>query len=261
MADRMRNQKGFMTIGFLALVPLLLSAVAVSASAYFAIRDDSHVRHTCRLTLLESQQKVSQILHELMKLNSKAEGLRKLRDSIKLARDADPEPNSRAALTAALAAVEAKQKLLGSRQRLLILKGKTESRLGVQEARMRIGSLLSAQSSLRGRQAGSLHLRFDSQTGAFDVIATPRESLTPSYHPSLRFSEKQTMKVYVTFSPSGLLPSWLFELISKSNSNRFTPNQAINLALEAGCSTTLQRERNGSWDAKLIADKSSSNSR
>lgn len=182
-----KGDSGFAAISLLSILPLLLAGAAVVSSAYLVMRSDSATRHVCRLSLLNGQEKVAEKLRELVTLNKEAKALRKKRSRAEKALRSAPSPDLKALAALNLAIVIAEQQRLALEQRRLILAGQTLSRTEPAKA---AGFVERALFNLQSSQAEDrLRLLFKSRVtpGRFDVVATPINSITPDYNPSINF--------------------------------------------------------------------------
>lgn len=236
------NQRGFVSVAFLALMPLLLAFVALASAVGLILKNDSDLKHVCRTRLLRGQEKAAKALEELSKLNRLATRLRARRARAR-ALSMSPLPQVAAAARIELAIVTVEQTLLASKQKLLIAEGQsasrrspTESLQAVREAAQR-AALLQRERSV---QPKTKELR----QGEFALIATPKDSLTPSYEPAPDFALRQTTRLEIEIPFEGLVPDWLSTWIDSKG-----------LKLKTRCVSTLEKEGK-KWQPKLKADKS-----
>ncbi len=236
------NARGSVLIGALVLVPVLISIFIVVAATYLMLRSDGRSRHACRVELLRSQEKVSRLLTQLIELNPKAAALRLEREVAEREVALTIGEPANVAAQANLALVIAKQTVHAIKQQKLITAARMESRLGPSRASQEIRTTLSLdQSAYQAGEARSFS--FKTKTGAFDLIATPSDSITPDYQPSARFMTSQNMQVEWQLDLKSLLPAWIADLL---------PTEG--LALKAECSATLQKGTL-KWSPILNVDK------
>jgi hypothetical protein len=234
------KQSGFVTVVLLAMMPLLLAGLALFFSSYLLMGHQGKVLHTCRVQLLDSQEKVRKSLQALLDLNPAAEELRAERDAAEAAADTNPYVG-----IPWLASVQARQAVLAAQQKALIVEGTLESVRGPARARSAMNDDILAGQKLH--EPGTITRsspRTSTRMGAFSVEANPQESITPDYQPSRDFSDRQTMQVESTVPLEALVPSWLKPWV-----------QFKGLDIKSTCSATLEKGKN-SWEAKLKADRS-----
>jgi hypothetical protein len=227
------NSRGFASVALLLLMPLLLTGFAVLAGTFLVLTAEGKIRHQCRVELLKSQKRVSDLLRELMDLNPEAARLRRW------------EKRSLAGPQAARGWVVRQQIALALRQKSLIQRARLESALGPARA-SRATRELYLQATLSTENAPSrVRAAWKSRRkgGAFELNASPNDSLTPDYHPVARFSDKQVMTLNWEIGLSEILPDWLEPLTG-----------ATPLKLKGECAATLIQEGEN-WVPKLSADK------
>jgi hypothetical protein len=239
------NQRGFLTISLLIFMPLLISTIAVVAGAFFLFKSDSSTRHECRVQLLNVQAEVAEDLKKLLAMNSRAKALRKRRMMAERAVILALEPTTKATAQAALLAVIVQQLTFGANQRALILHAKWLSRTGPESARVKIVRTVRQTSS--ERSTSNLPITTHTQSGAFNVVASPIGSPTPDYNPSAEFSKSQRMKVRWNAAITKLLPAWFSQALDLEH-----------LQFSGNCSVTLEKEKR-KWLPKINRDRFSSN--
>lgn len=232
----MKNQTGFGVVGFLVLLPFLLSVVATIAAAALAFKADAHLKHECRVSVLTSQREAADQLKRLMRLNPRA---RQLRAQDKLAR-AEVEAARSTELAPAIAAAEANllrvhllRTALAVRQKALIARGKTISYSAPLKARTAVmGGLTKEAKTNRVKRPST---RSTSRFGRFNVTATPAGDLTPDYEPAASFAKDQIVDLDVTVDVASLLPDWLRALLPDHR-----------LEISSHCQATIDKQEN-SW--------------
>lgn len=234
------NERGFVTAGLLVLTPLLITIIALAAAAYFLLTSDSAARHECRLQLLKAQSEVANDLNKLLEMNDEALRLRLRREQAEAHVIATSGTPAVVFAEMELNAVINQQTFFAAQQRALILHARTISQQGPARAQIHVRP---AAERTRARQDTPLQLQAAQKLGAFTVIASPLNSLTPDYQPAPRFSQHQEMRLQWSFLIDRFLPGWLRQYLATSG-----------LHARAQCSATIEKE-NGRWEAKLSADK------
>jgi hypothetical protein len=240
-------ERGSIVVSILILMPLFAAILALSAAVHLTIRTDAKSRHVCRVELLRSQAKVAQHLADLLALNPRAQMLRREREIAERAWRLALTPETKAAALVTLTLVITQQTALAAQQKLLVLKGTTESRLGPARVSRQVSTSLAEDQTIYRSGAVSLGSRTSLQTAVFDIIATPSNSLTPDYQPSSTFEEKQTMRVRWQLALGPLLPRWANALL-----NGRLSEDVGRLKLKAECAATLRKEKS-KWSPVLSA--------
>ncbi len=239
------KSSGFISITLVALLPLLVAVIAVIAASYLVLRADSRTRHVCRTGLLQAQTEVQIHLKKLLGMNTEAQALRAKRTAAEVQLAASLGTPAAAEAAVELQEVEAAQLAFGALQKKELF-----------EARMLSSSspgrtLSAVQSEVSGaalvNRGSRMRARGHVQSAKFDVIATPPDSPTPDYQPSLRFRDRQVMTVSWEFDLRDFLPAWTRPFVDIAD-----------LSGKAGCSTTLEKE-NEDWRPQITEAKSSSN--
>lgn len=240
----MKNQKGFGLIGFLVLLPFLMSVLATIAGAALLFKADSHLRHECRVSVLNSQRSVAEKLRALIKLNPRATALRaeyaQAQELLRLAMT-EPNPAAIAVAEANLARVQLSRSLLMAQQKALIVSARAMSFSAPLKARGAVLQSLGREATDNRVRAPST--RRSSRFGRFDVRASPEGDLTPDYNPSSRFTESQVVDVDVQAELGPLLPDWLRKLL---------PTEG--LTVSSHCQATIEKKEN-TWVETLNAVK------
>jgi hypothetical protein len=241
----MKNERGFMSVALVALLPLLIALFALGA-AYFIIKNDGEARHTCRVELLRAQIQIAADLRELMGLNPEAEVLRQERslaeEELEASMAEGPGPMT-AAAQVKLSLVIAKQEAFSIKQKLIISRAKMRSRLAPRRAVATVHAKLQVSHHAQAPEASADGFNSNVRLAAFDVTAEPPNSPTPDYNPSPHFRDRQEMKVRWSFDVTSYLPPWLQKITASSG-----------VRAEAECSTTLEKEGN-KWDPRITKGK------
>lgn len=237
-----RSNRGFTVVGLLVLLPLLVSLVTFCSAAMLLLNADAELKHECRSTLLEAQDEIANDLETLMKLNETARTLRRARDTAEVAVRVAVAPPAIAAARAALLAVIAKQAALASKQTSLLLRAKAKSRSTPLKTKLKLHRKLRDKAKLLESRESALETQLKS--ASFDVVASPRDSMTPDYHPSAGFTKLQEMKVEAQWSVTSLLPEWLRRWLGRED-----------LKMKTTCRATIVKGKSG-WRSLLKADKS-----
>jgi hypothetical protein len=231
-----KNQTGFGVVGFLVLLPFLLSVVATIAAAALAFKADAHLKHECRVSVLNSQREAADQLKKLIRLNPRA---RQLRTQDKLARAAVKAAQATgtapviAAAEANLLRVRVLRTALAIQQKALLVRGKAVSYSAPLKARAAVMGGLAKEA--RTNRAMRPSTRTTSRSGRFNVKATPAGDLTPDYEPAASFAKDQIVDLDVTVDIASLLPEWLRALLPDHR-----------LEISSHCQATVDKQEN-SW--------------
>lgn len=238
----MKSQRGFSLVGFLVLLPMLLSVVILVAGAMTLLTTDAELKHECRTTLLEAQEENAKDLEQLMELNDLAKSLRDARSAAEATVRVAVFPPAAAAARAALAAVVAKQTALAAKQTALIFRAKSRSRTSPLKAKLKLHRKL--RDHARFVDARDEEMRTRIRHGEFDLVRSPKDSLTPDYRPAADFSERQETSVEAEWSVTTLLPAWIRKWLGRDD-----------LKMTTACRATVAKGKEG-WRSLLKADKS-----
>lgn len=238
----MKNDGGFGIVGFLILLPFLLSVLALIAGSALLFKADAHLQHECRTSVLNSERTIAQQLRKLMALNPQASALRlerTLAETQLKAALAAAQPAAIAAAEAYVSIIKARQTLMAIEQKKLIAHARLETLQAPRLSRTAVKNALvnEARENRVTVPDTSSHLR----PGFFDIIATPKNDLTPNYNPSTSFSAKQTVDVDVKIEVCSLLPEWLRKLL---------PTRG--LTVNTHCQATIENQEN-QWTETLSA--------
>ncbi len=242
---RYRDDRGFMVITLLALLPLVISLILLVTWTYLLLKADGEARHACRVDLLSAQKQIGQDLKSLLALNPEASRLRAELAAINKVLIATPHPAAHAALEVARQKIIAQQLILAAKQRALIVKAKSLSLTAPSKAMVTVQSALAKNRRSSGKPNLGAY-----KAGTFDVTASPKRSLTPDYNPSARFRDEQIMRLTWKMDVFAILPTWLKDLMHRSN---LFPNGDFHLRAE--CAATLEKEGTA-WSPRLTKDRS-----
>ncbi len=231
----MKNQKGFMTLSMLILMPMILAIAAVAVSGALSIRAAEKTEMICREGVLQAQTHMLSSYEKLISLNPIAKMLRAADKASKLS--------------------------------LVIPFYGVISAASVQEARMIFHSVqLSLITSANLRMKADLltlklqlakSLGFESY-GFLDseilnspllaVEAKPQGNLTPDYFAQKDFADLQLIQMSWMIRLGQLLPDFLIDLLSSKNSS------AAKLTMNLKCASSVQRNQTqeDKWQATLI---------
>jgi hypothetical protein len=236
------SERGFGVVGFLVLLPLLVSVLAAIAGAALLLRADAHLKHECRVSVLNSQRTVAEKLRQLMSMNPEATALREeyLAAKAEVAA-AEGYPLLLPPALAHLELVETARTAFSIRQRALLVQGAIESSAAPMKAKMAVVKGLSEEAHANGVTPPPV--RSSTRRGHFDVEATPKFDQTPDYNPSQKFTDMQTVDVDVKADVGPLLPAWLRNLL---------PNGQLEIS--SHCQATIQKQED-KWIETLNAVK------
>ncbi len=236
------SDRGFGIVGFLVLLPFLVSLLALTAGSALLMKADAHLKHECRTSLLGSQRSVAEKLSQLLAMNPEATALREAYlEAQAEVKAAQGYPVLLAPALIHLHVVEAARTAFSIKQRSLILHAELESAAAPLRARLAIVKGLSEEAHTNGVSSPSF--RSSMRRGHFDVEATPKFDRTPDYNPSQQFSSKQTVDVNVKADVGPLLPDWLRKLL---------PNGKLEVS--SHCQATIYKEED-EWIETLNAVK------
>ncbi len=233
-------QQGFGVVGMLVLLPFLISVLSLIAGSVLLLKTDARLKHDCRTSVLNSQREVAGRLRELIALNRPAKALRLERklaeNELRLAILAS-NPPAIAMARAHLLSVQLRQKALMIRQKALVVIAKGKSIAAPARAKAAVLGGLEKESRDNGG------LRTSMRGGVFEVVTEPKGDTTPDYHPSPKFTAKQTVDLNVELELGPLLPEWLRKLLPTKG-----------LKLNTHCQGTIERQEN-EWIETLNAVK------
>jgi hypothetical protein len=238
------NSRGFGVVGFLILLPFLVSILASIAGAALMLKADAHLKHECRTSVLTSQRAVAEKLRDLMNLNPLASALRAEDARAKLALKvalASGHPLLIAPAQLNVALVESKRMALKIRQQALIISARAQSFEAPYKAKAAIVAGLSGEALANG--VTRPRVTSTSRFGRFDISAAPPGDMTPDYNPSSTFSAEQIVDVDVRIKISSLFPEWL---------RRLLPSEGLEIT--SHCQSTIEH-REDKWIETLNAVK------
>lgn len=192
------NQKGFVLILFLTILPLIVLALSGLAVTLLYVEAKAESRHLCRQALFQTQKQVGQNLTLLMQLNTTAKSLRvQLRiQQVALAAAGGPETPMGAAIAARILQIEEQKLILGQQQKALILESELEMRTGS------LRSELQVRSSLHQKQMRFAHLiqlspdQVSSSLPHLAVRPDDPSDTAPVYELETPFTEKQSLQTF-----------------------------------------------------------------
>ena len=236
------SECGFGVVGFLVLLPFLVSILATIAGAALLLRADAHLKHECRTSVLNSQHSVAQKLRQLIAMNPEAATLREAYlEAQAEVTAAEGYPLLLPPALAHLELVEAARTAFSIRQTTLIVPARLESTVAPVKAKFAVMKGLSEEAHLNS--VATPPVRSSTRRGSFDVEATPKYDRTPDYNPSKQFSSKQTVDVDVKADIGPLLPEWLRNLL---------PNGQLEIS--SHCQATIEKQED-QWIETLNAVK------
>lgn len=235
------NQRGFVMIGVLALIPLLMAALAFSCGSAYLLKDHAELKHQCRSSLLSAQTGAATSLNYLLAINPVAGTLRLMRNLAIAMMEFPPTALFGGEL---LAMVTTMQRVVGFGQKALIELGRFHSK--VEPALLRARQLVTIE-GLRRSQGGVYRSIpwVTGKLGQFNLRTTHADSMTPDYQPERDFSRTQEASTKIQLPVSGLLPDWLRTLLNNPSA-RFSVD----------CAATVIKGEDGKWQATLSADRS-----
>jgi hypothetical protein len=243
---QLNNQKGFVQVLFVSLLPVLLTGFLFVLFSQFILKNWMESLHICRTELLSAQKRTSVPLSTLMKLNNLAKALRiALRTAqIELAIGIATENAAQIAkATADILRIQNQQKQLDLYQKALILQGNLEMNRGLQS----VATKLRAQDhALQARLPDIFGFRIYSILPVHAKLAVKpdKPDIAPVYELLPEFTKQQTLSV-----------SWISEFKTK-NAQRYQWLQNSHKKRD-GCSGSLSSEKD-SFTENLVEGKSSS---
>lgn len=202
----MRNARGFALTGALVLMPLLLAVVALVAGALIAISAHRAALHACRTSTLAAQAELARGLKALLALNPEAERLRAQLKVAQAAAQTAPDPISRAAAVAQVAALRLQQAMLDARQRGLIALSEARARAAVAQGASSVGDSYRRASRIAGKAEISASFR---RSPRMILKRSPSVGLAPSYFADARAEREQVAALSWSIRLASLLPSWM----------------------------------------------------
>jgi hypothetical protein len=233
------NERGFVTVSLLALLPVLAAVLAAVAATFLLMKTDGAAKQACRVEVLRTQASLAKTLRDLMALNSQARNLRVRREAAEAAVAMGEAP---AAIT--LEVIMLQQTALAARQELLLAKGKLLSRTGPTLALVKAKAAVRSSSS--GFSSRPVAVTGHTSSASFDVVAEPPMDMTPDYVPSPRFRDRQEMKASWSFDLTAFLPDWVRKILGSDH-----------LKMTGECSATLEKGET-QWEPKITMARSSS---
>ncbi|RYZ65086.1 MAG: hypothetical protein EOP05_21125 [Proteobacteria bacterium] len=238
--ERLRSEKGFGLVGFMALMPLLLAVLSFISGVVMIMKTNSRLTHECRTELLGRQRSVSNQLNQLIAMNKAAAILRVERKAAEaLVVSTAPLPPAHAAAVAALNVVKAQQAAFKGAQQFLIVTARTQSSYAPGIAAFNLRRVLNEE--VNAVSSNRANPRTQSNRPYVDLVESPKADASPDYNPSETFTRQQEMKVSLEVDLNSVLPGWLKALLPTKG-----------LRLKTNCSATIEKE-NSKWIEKLSA--------
>lgn len=236
------REQGFGVVGFIVLLPFLVSVLATIAGAALLLKADAHLKHECRTSILNSQRTVAEDLRKLIDMNPRAALLREQYQQAKAEVEAAAGyPLLLPPALMHLRVVEAQRLIFSIQQNALIRRAKFVSTFAPTKAKSAVVEGLWQEARSNGVSAPPV--RSSTRFGHFDVVASPKNDLTPDYDPSEQFTSKQTVDVDVKADIGPLLPPWLRDLLPGGH-----------LEISSHCQATIEKKEQA-WIETLNAVK------
>lgn len=219
------TEAGFALVSFVALFPLIMALVITSMSAYAMFRKKLTAQSLCVSSVTRLQKELNRDLDAILKLNPKAQVLRKARakaDAALKKAILSGNPPAIAAAKAARAAVILQQVAHRTRQEAVLIRAGA-NRMGAQRSLKLEVSKLGVSSV-----AGTV-----SYNRPLAVEPRPASSMTPDYIEVANFPDKQQHEFSFQLD---LAPDFL----------------KLKFRQETSCSATLKKQE-GKWRESLIA--------
>jgi hypothetical protein len=237
------NEKGFVTVFALSLMPLILAAGFAVFFSYFLSQNWMQSLHSCRTVLLETQESAGKDIERLLSMNSTAKALR-----LSLAA-------SQTALAAALAhlnfpvaiqlsktikQIRHQQRLLDQAQKAVLLSAKYKMAMGIFRAKQAL-----ARQNLQVQKRLPSFFRFSitdvRQSHPHLAVKPDSPDLAPVYELEPGFKDRQALHL-----------SWKSQFTTKGREQKWFNNTHQK---KDACSASL-KEQTGKFQAVLNAAKS-----
>ena len=230
-----RDEKGMALVATLALLPLLIAVAGALTAGLMALRAHRESLHACRTALLDSQSRLAEGWSQLRLLNPAADALRLSAREAQAEIAAAPDPVTRSAAIARLAAIRARQFALDARQRAIIAIANLGARLEFERARAgSAAAFAKAAKAFDGRGAGVA--RAVGVAPKLPVEPRPPGELAPRYVPV----SAEPARLRWTARISEILPAWI--PVSIDSARAFA---------EGECAATAQRSE-ATWTPRLV---------
>lgn len=229
----MKSQKGFISIAFISIFPLLVAAAFATYFSYSFLKSDLAVLNVCRSEQLETHNQVAKQLKKLLGMNSSAIKLRlreKLAEQKLLLAMASGNPIAIAAAETHLAHVKALRLKLAFRQNVAIQSANTNLKI----ATYQISNSLKREWGKHMQQmAPWISSRLEIQPSPTPLLAIRPDfpDIAPVYEPVPNFEEQQSW-----------VHSWQLQLEVKS--------LHFNGRFQRSCSTSLYQDKSD-WIGRL----------
>lgn len=174
--DQISDQRGFVLVFMVSLLPFVLSLMFLIKKVGLVQLEYSQKLHACREKVLEAQQTLGQALTRLMRLNPKAEKLRRERKA------ADKVVRSTIGMPAAHAAARAVQAIVIAKQ----------IALRAEQAQIKTRAIFEANRSLNTLRSEK---KANWEAPKFAIRATPPLDLSPSYETLPNFEHRQSITI------------------------------------------------------------------
>jgi hypothetical protein len=202
------NQKGFVQILMISLLPVILSGLLVILFTQFISKNWMQSLHICRTNLLSAQKKTRTHLKRLMDLNALAKSLRL---ALKMAQAelafaiATENPGSAAKATADIMRIQEQRKRLDLLQKSLIVRANLEMNNGLRKT---VSELNLQSFQLQSRLPDLFDFRIHSIQTTPNTLAVQPDmpDVAPVYELKKPFTESQALSV-----------SWISEFRTKNH--------------------------------------------
>ena len=225
-------------ICLLIFLPLLLSGLASLSVSALYLRDKTKVLSLCRQYVLQIQGQMGRSLEQLQNLNPLAKRLRSQRKEIERLLLTAP-PSVREVLLVRLSYVIAQQIQLNIKQRSVMRKAE-----GYAAGRLRMLKRNIRQPLVSSSRVPS--------SAKLAVVAKPRMSLSPSYHTSWNFKERQSIKVSWIERPLRIIPSFLKAFLGPLPSVDGTCRSTLRRANTMRKKIFQEIQEGGKWQPVLL---------
>lgn len=238
----MKNEKGFIHLLTLTLLPFVLGALLLLFSVAGVTQLNTRVQSRCRISQIRTQEKVRDLMEKLFAKNPDARRLRTEIIATEEALAAAPLLGlGTGYLTARLARLKSQQRILGIYQKTL---------LQAAAALLRTSALSTYQTAQQdlAEEGSSLRLLFQFDYTAFRPsfhglpVRPEYPDVAPPYEPAPAFSRNEA-----------LVQKWKYKVRMKAPLDRFIRGSAN---FEKLCSTTLEQD-DDSWTIVTQEDRSS----
>jgi len=236
----MKSQKGFVTVAFLSIFPLLITAAFATYFCYSFLKSDLAALNTCRSEQLETHNQVAKELKKLLRMNPKAVKLRiqeKLAEQKLLLAITSGNPIAIAAAEVRLAQVKTLRLKLAFRQKVAIQSANTKLKIATYQIS---DSIKKAWNKHMQPMTPWISSRLEIRQPHTPLLAVRPDfpDIAPVYEPVPNFEELQSW-----------VHSWQLQLEIKS--------LHFNGRFQRSCATSLYLNK-GDWLGRLKGGKHSS---